>query len=155
MTPIHNQPFPLTMPLTPWATPTSECFGFPHQRPAAIPVGTLPSFLGLLTWSHCASSPGPPCSVRLPTLRGPPTGLGLYCPGRTGRRGEGRGRKGKGRAVCSFWHHLKMTGACSLSPQSTIFYSMFTVLRRLGVEGGIQRGMENMCSKKGRFKLKR
>ena len=127
--------------------------GHPHKwvfwvsspAPGCHPCGHPPLLSWSLTWSHCASSPGPPCSVRLPTLRGPPTGLGLYCPGRRGRRGEGRGRKGKGRAVCSFWHHLKMTGACSLSPQSTIFYSMFTVLRRLGVEGGIQRRFKKTC----------
>ena len=71
--------------------------------------------------------------------------------GRDGRQGKERGGKGQDRerkGRVQLLTPLKLTSACSLSPQSTIFYSVFTVLRWLWVEGGIQRGMENMCSKK-------
>ena len=98
-----------------------------------------------------SSSLAPPWHVRLPTFCGPPSGLGLDCPGRDGRQGKERGGKGQERerkCCVQLLTPLKLTSVCSLSPQSTIFYSMFAVLRWLGVEGGIQRGMENMCSKK-------
>ena len=52
-------PFHWQWPLILWATPTSEHFGFLHPCPAAIPVDTLPSLLGLwlratvlLLWPH-------------------------------------------------------------------------------------------------------
>lgn len=91
--------------------------------------------------------------------------LGPHYPERKKKEREGAVREGKGKEgrkvrgserqererekekeeLCAF---LKLTNACSLSTQSvdqsTIFYSMFIVLRGLGLEGDIQRIEENM-----------
>lgn len=141
---IH--PFPLTMPPHPMGHPHKWVFWVSSPVAGCHPCGHPPLLSWSLTWSHCASSSGPTlqCEASHPLW---PTYWFRTVLSR--KKGKTRGGKGQERERKGCVQFLTPTeNDCSLSPQSTIFYSMFTVLRRLGVEGGIQRGMENMCSQK-------
>ena len=126
----------------------------PTLMPGCCSCGHFPLPTQSLTWSHCASllCLHPSLCACPPSVTPPPNGFrtGLSRKGRQGGRGkmEGGGRKGKGRALGSFWYQLKLISACSLSAwttdQLTICYSTFIVLRQLGVEDGMQRGVKNI-----------
>ena len=133
MDPIH-EPFLSTHDApSPYRPPHKWAFWVLSPMPGCHPCGHPPLPTRSLTWSHCPPSLAPPWCVRLTTFCGPPAGLGPEEMEGKGRRGEGRGKKEKRRAMASFWYQLILTSVCSLSPQSAeqsaTFHPTFMVLR--------------------------
>lgn len=153
---IH--PFPLHDAPSPSGHPHKWAFGFPHPVPGCIPANTSPPLLGLLIWSHC-----PPLWPH-PDVWGCPLSVATFgfrdwivqeeMAGREGERG-GRGRKGKEGLCAASDPTLKLTSAVACLPsQPSFLFHVYCVKMVGGCEVEYKEVWKNMCSKKGRFKLK-